>query len=42
VIKDIFSDEGRYNTVKQNTTKAKKELCWEEEEKVLMGVINKK
>jgi len=41
VIKDIFSDEARYNTVKQNTVKAKEDLCWEKEEKVLMGVINK-
>ena len=41
VIKDIFSDEKLYNTVKQNTSKAKTDLCWENEEKVLMGVINK-
>ena len=42
VISDIFSDEARYNTVKQNTAKAKEELCWEKEEKVLMKVINRK
>ena len=41
VITDIFSDETRYNTVKQNTAKAKEDLCWEKEEKVLMGVINR-
>jgi len=41
VISDIFSDESRYNTVKNNTLKAKEELCWENEEKVLIGVINK-
>ena len=41
VISDIFSDEKRYNTVKNNTLKAKEELCWEIEEKVLIGVINK-
>ncbi|MDD4971806.1 MAG: glycosyltransferase [Paludibacter sp.] len=41
VISGIFSDEIRYNTVKQNTVKAKEELCWEKEEKVLMGVINR-
>lgn len=40
VITDIFSDKPRYNIVKQNTAKAKEELCWEKEEKVLMGVIN--
>ena len=39
VIESIFSDETRYNIVKQNTQKAKKELCWENEEKVLMGLI---
>jgi len=27
--------------VKQNTIKAKEELCWEKEEKVLIGVINR-
>jgi len=41
VITGIFSDENRYNIVKQNTVKAKEELCWEKEEKVLMGVINR-
>ena len=41
VITTIFSDKIRYNTVKQNTVLAKEELCWEKEEKVLMGVINK-
>jgi glycosyltransferase involved in cell wall biosynthesis len=40
VITTIFSDKNRYNTVKQNTGLAKEELCWEKEEKVLMGVIN--
>jgi len=39
VITSIFSDEKRYNRVKQNTVKAKEELCWEKEEKVLIGVI---
>ncbi len=41
VINSIFADETRYNIVKKNTTKAKKELCWENEEKILMSVINK-
>lgn len=41
VITNIFSDEKRYNEVKQNTGKAKEDLCWEKEEKILMGVINK-
>ena len=41
VITSVFSDENRYNQVKLNTVKAKEELCWENEEKVLIGVINK-
>lgn len=41
-VEGIFSDENRYNIVKQNTAKAKAELCWENEEKVLMGIINTK
>ena len=40
VIEDAFSDQTRYNIVKQNTAKAKEELCWEKEEKVLMSVIS--
>jgi len=40
VVENIFANETRYNTVKQNTIKAKAELCWENEEKVLMSVIN--
>jgi glycosyltransferase involved in cell wall biosynthesis len=40
VIKAIFANETRYNTVKQNTAKAKAELCWENEEKVLLKIIN--
>ena len=42
VISDIFSDEARYKTVKKNTLKAKEDLCWEKEETVLIGVINRK
>ena len=41
VITTIFNDEARYRAVKQNTIKAKEELCWEKEEKVLIGVINR-
>ena len=41
VVKSIFADEGRYNIVKQNTAKAKQELCWEKEEEVLISVIGK-
>jgi len=41
VIKDIFIDEKRYETVKENTAKAKVELCWEKEEEVLISVIEK-
>lgn len=41
VIKCIFLDENRYKTVKQNIAKAKAELCWENEEKVLMEIIKK-
>jgi glycosyltransferase involved in cell wall biosynthesis len=40
VIASIFSNEKRYAEVKLNTIKAKAELCWELEEKVLMGVVN--
>lgn len=40
VVEDIFADETRYNTVKRNTAKAKEELCWEKEEKILMSIIN--
>ena len=42
VINSIFANEKRYNTVRQNTAKAKEELCWENEEKVLISIINKK
>jgi len=41
VVKNIFADEVRYNAVKQNTIKAKDELCWEKEERVLISVIEK-
>ncbi len=41
VVTGIFADKVRYNTVKKNTAKAKKELCWESEEKVLLGIINR-
>ena len=41
MINAIFTDEKRYNTVKQNTFRAKEELCWENEEKILMNLINK-
>ena len=40
VIKDIFSDKNRYDTVKYNTKKAKEDLNWEKEEKVLISIIN--
>lgn len=40
VINAIFADKMRYDTIKKNTVKAKTELCWENEEKVLTGVIN--
>jgi glycosyltransferase involved in cell wall biosynthesis len=41
VINTIFVDKHRYDTVKQNTVKAKVELCWEKEEEVLISIINK-
>ncbi len=41
VINSIFADNARYNTVKQNTAKAKEELCWENEQKILISVIEK-
>lgn len=40
VIEEIFADETRYKAVKQNTAKAKMELCWEKEEKALVSVIS--
>ena len=39
VISNIFADETRYNLVKQNTVKAKEDLCWENEEKTLIKII---
>jgi len=41
VVKSVFADEARYNIVKQNTAKAKEELCWEKEEQVLISVIGR-
>lgn len=41
VINDIFTDKLRYTTVKSNTAKAKAELCWENEEKVLLELITR-
>lgn len=41
VIESIFANETRYNIVKQNTAKAKEELCWEQEEKILISLISK-
>jgi glycosyltransferase involved in cell wall biosynthesis len=38
-IKEVFADETRYVQVKKNTEKAKKELCWENEEKTLLNII---
>lgn len=40
VITEIFADEARYNIVKTNTLQAKQELCWGNEEKVLVSIIN--
>jgi glycosyltransferase involved in cell wall biosynthesis len=40
VINEIFANEELYNIVKKNTVKAKEELCWENEEKVLVSVIS--
>lgn len=39
-IESIFEDKVHYNTIKLNTKKAKEELCWENEEKVLLSIIN--
>ncbi len=39
VITNIFSETERYNTIRQNTKIAKKELCWENEENVLLEII---
>ena len=40
VVKGVFADDIRYKIVKHNTAKAKIDLCWENEEKVLIGLIN--
>ena len=39
-IKNIFLDQETYNRKKINTLTAKKILCWEEEEKILINIIN--
>jgi len=39
VIESIFNDKKRYDKVKENTAKAKEELCWEKEEKVMLSRI---
>ena len=41
VIEQIFNDMDRFSVVKYNTKKAKAELNWENEEKVLINVIRK-
>ncbi len=41
VINKIFSDKKRYAIVKQNTLKAKVDLCWENEQAVLKNMIDK-
>lgn len=40
VIKAIFEDNETYQRIKNNTMVAKKELCWEVEEKTLLNIIN--
>ena len=40
VIATIFDDAQSYKIKKQNTIKAKEELCWENEEKTLLNIIN--
>lgn len=39
VINEIFANEELYNIVKANTLKTKTDLCWENEEKVLISMI---
>lgn len=39
VIKNIFAEAATYNKIKSNTVSAKKALCWEEEEKILLNII---
>ena len=41
VIQDVFKNDKLYQIKKKNTVKAKNELCWEIEEKVLLSVIKK-
>jgi glycosyltransferase involved in cell wall biosynthesis len=39
-INKIFSDQATYDRTKENTITAKKHLCWEEEEKILLNIIH--
>lgn len=41
VIKNIFANDERFQQVKRNTCKARKDLCWENEEMVLIEIIKK-
>jgi len=38
-IKELFADKKQYNSWKNNLKKAKKELCWQNEQKVLLKLI---
>lgn len=40
VINTIFDDMDNYNRIKDNTIAARKILCWEEEEKILLEVMH--
>ena len=39
VINSIFGDEISYQQKKENTKKARMELCWEKEEEILINMI---
>ena len=40
-ISEIFRLKNRYNKWKENTLIAAKELCWENEEKILIAIYSK-
>ncbi|HTA83066.1 MAG TPA: glycosyltransferase [Bacteroidia bacterium] len=39
-IKSMLADKAKLNSYKENTLKAKEELCWDNEKKILQEVIN--
>ena len=38
-INDLFNDQERYNKLRNNTIKAREELCWQKEEQKLLAIF---